>query len=289
MTDVPGEPAAPPAERTAEAATGDQVGLPVALAAAGLRLEVAGPVATITLDRPEVRNAQTPAMWRALGRIGRELDPDVRVVVVRGAGAGFSAGLDRRLLDRAGMPAGEESVAGLVDLSDADLSATIDDYQQGFTFLRDPRWVSVAVVHGHAVGAGFQLALSCDLRLVAEDVSFCMKEAALGLVPDLTGTQPLVAAVGYARALELCATARTVRADEALRIGLVHDVAPTADLDDRLAVLVDALVAPLPGAVRETKALLQGALVRDLDEQRRLEREAQVRRFRELAALVAGE
>lgn len=292
MTDTPGEPAAVPADHTAdhtaEASTGDRVALADAVAAAGLRLEVVGPVATITLDRPEVRNAQTPAMWRALGRIGRELGPDVRVVVVRGAGAGFSAGLDRRLLDPAAIPTGEESVAGLFDLSDADLSATIEDYQQGFTFLRDPRWVSIAVVHGHAVGAGFQLALSCDLRLVAEDASFCMKETALGLVPDLTGTQPLVAAVGYARALEICVTARTVRADEALRIGLVYDVAPAADLDDRLAALVGALVAPLPGAVRETKALLQSASEHDLDAQRRREREAQVRRFRELAAPPAG-
>lgn len=258
------------------------------LDAAGLLLDVQGPVVTITLDRPEVRNAQTPAMWRALGRIGRELGPDVRVVVLRGSGAGFSAGLDRRLLDPSAMPEGEESVAGLFELSDTDMSSTIDDYQQGFTFLRDPQWISIALVHGHAVGAGFQLALSCDLRLAAQDAAFCMKEAALGLVPDLTGTQPLVGAVGYARALEICATARTVGAQEALRIGLVHDVAPAADLDARLADLVASFIAPLPGAVRETKALLQGALERDLDEQRRLERESQVRRFRELAALMAA-
>ena len=255
------------------------------IAAAGLRLHVDGPVATITLDRPEVRNAQTPTMWRALAAIGREIPDDVRVVVVRGEGSSFSAGLDRAMLAPGGGD-GQETVAGLLAKSDEEMSATIDDYQQGFTFLRDPRFVSIAAVQGHAIGAGFQLALSCDLRVVAEDVQFSMKESTLGLVPDLTGTKPLVESVGYARALEICATARTVGAAEALEIGLVTVAVPTADLDATVADLVSALTAPMPGAVRETKALLQAASGRSLSDQRRFEREAQVRRFRELAGLA---
>jgi enoyl-CoA hydratase/carnithine racemase len=165
---------------------------------------------------------------------------------------------------------------------------TIDEFQQGFTWLRDPRFVSIAVVQGHAVGAGFQLALSCDLRLLGDDAQLCMKEPALGLVPDLTGTQPLVAGVGYARALEICATARTVGAAEALEIGLATVVCPVAELDATLADLVAAVTAPMAGAVRETKALLLAATERTLDEQRQYEREAQIRRFRELAALMGG-
>lgn len=255
------------------------------LLAAGLRYDLTGPVATITLDRPDVRNAQTPTMWRALADLGAEIPDDVRVVVVRGAGHSFSAGLDRAMLD-ATNTSGEESVAGLLALSDEQVSATIDAYQQGFTFLRDPRFVSIAAVQGYAIGAGFQLALSCDLRVVAEDAQLCMKESALGLVPDLTGTKPLVESVGYARALEICATARMVGADEAVAIGLALTAVPAAELDDTVADLVGALTAPLVGAVRETKALLQGAADRSLDEQRRLEREAQTRRFRELAALM---
>ena len=84
-------------------------------------------------------------------------------------------------------------------VTDTELSATIDDYQRGFTFLRDPRFVSVAAVQGYAIGAGFQLALSCDLRVVAEGTQFCMKETALGLVPDLTGGVPAgaLAATAY--------------------------------------------------------------------------------------------
>lgn len=258
---------------------------PEDLAAVGLRLDVEGPIATITLDRPEVRNAQTPAMWAALAEIGRTLPDDVRVVVVTGEGETFSAGLDRAMLDPTS--AGEGSVLGLLALSDEEASARIEEFQRGFTWLRDPRFVSIAKIRGYAIGAGFQLALSCDLRMVADDAKLSMKESALGLVPDLTGTKPLVEHVGYARALEICATARVVPAEEAVRIGLATAAVPSADLDAAVADLAAALVAPMPGVVPETKTLLQGAADRALDEQRRLEREAQVRRFRAVAAAFA--
>jgi len=254
---------------------------------AGLDLQLDGAVATITLDRPSVRNAQTPLMWRTLADVGAELPDDVRVVVVRGAGHSFSAGLDRSMLDPTNT-SGEESVAGLLQLSDAEMADAIDAFQRGFTFLRDPRFVSVAAVQGYAIGAGFQLALACDLRIVTDDAQLCMKEAALGLVPDLTGTKPLVESVGYARALEICATARMVGGAEAVAIGLALAAVPAAELDATVADLVAALTAPMAGAVRETKALLQGAADRSLDEQRRLEREAQTRRFREVAALLGA-
>ncbi len=261
---------------------------PEELGQAGLRYDVSGVVATVTLDRPEVRNAQTPRMWRTLAAIGEEIPDEVRVVVLRGAGQSFSAGLDRAMLDPAGPGDDVESVAALLTRPDEQVLETIDAFQRGFTWLREPRFVSVAVVHGHAIGAGFQLALACDLRVVGDDASFCMKESALGLVPDLTGTKPLVHSVGYARALEICATARTVGAAEALQIGLATVVCPVAELDAAVADLVAALTAPLPGAVRETKALLLGASDRTLEEQRRHEREAQTRRFRELSRMMSG-
>ncbi len=256
------------------------------LSAVGLEYSVDGPVATITLNRPDVRNAQTPAMWLALADIGRQIPDEVRVVVVTGTGPTFSAGLDRAMLDPSAQ--GEGSVLGLLALSDEEFSAAIDEFQQGFTFLRDPRFVSIAAVRGYAVGAGFQLALSCDLRVVSEDAQFSMKESALGLVPDLTGTKPLVECVGYARALEICATARMVGAQEAVAIGLVNKAVPADELDTTVAELAAALATPMVDVVSETKTLLQGAADRDLDEQRRLEREAQVRRFRAVAAAFAG-
>jgi len=252
---------------------------------AGLRLDVNGIVTTITLDRPATKNSQTPATWIALRAIGANLAPGTRVVVVRGAGDTFSSGLDRRMLTPQGVE-GESSLMSLLEMPDGELADTISAYQEGFTWLRRSDIVSIAAVQGHAIGAGFQLALSCDLRIVSEDASFAMREPMLGLVPDLTGTKPLVELVGYSRALELCATARAVGADEAREIGLATLVVPREELQQSVDDLVAALTAPLYGAVSETKTLLQSARVLDLEEQRRLEREAQVRRFRELASLM---
>jgi enoyl-CoA hydratase/carnithine racemase len=251
----------------------------------GVRLDENGLVATITLCRPATKNAQTPATWLALRAIGAALDPAVRVVVVRGEGDTFSSGLDRRMLSPEGV-AGEASLLSLLDMPDGELADTIAGFQEGFTWLRRSDIVSIAAVQGAAVGAGFQLALSCDLRVLADDARFSMREPILGLVPDLTGTKPLVDLVGYSRALEICATTRWVPADEAQEIGLATAVVPRLDLDDAVADLVAALTAPLYGAVSATKSLLQSAPVLSLEDQRRAEREAQVRRFRELAALM---
>jgi len=251
------------------------------LTAAGLRVSHSDALLTVTLDKPKRRNSQTPRMWHTLAAIGDGLPDEVRAVVVKGAGESFSAGIDLKVLSPEGVE-GEESVADLMHAGDEAILDAIDGYQRGFTWLSDPRIVSVAAVHGYAIGAGFQLALACDLRVVADDVRFCMKEPALGLVPDLTGTKPLVDLVGYSRALEICATARYVEADEAHHLGIATAVVPRAELDATSADLVEAILASNPGAVRETKALLLGAGGRDLEEQRLAERQAQVRRFREL-------
>ncbi len=248
---------------------------------AGLALDVAGPVLTVTLDKADRRNSQTPRMWHALAAIGEALPADVRVVVLRGAGATFSAGIDTRLLTPEGLD-GEDSVAELMHGSDEAVLEAIDGFQRGFVWLSDPQVVSVAAVQGYAIGAGFQLALACDLRVVADDAQFCMKEPALGLVPDLAGTKPLVGLVGYSRALEICATARFVEADEAQQLGIATVVVPRGDLEAATSDLVEAVLATNTGAVRETKSLLAQASARDLHEQRLAERQAQLRRFREL-------
>lgn len=251
-----------------------------ALAKARLQLSVDGPVATITLDQPDRRNSQTPSMWHGLAMIGNELPKEVRVVVLKGAGDCFSAGIDLRLFSPEGLP-GEEQVP--LTAPEPEILAAIEGYQAGFTWLRDSSIVSIAQVHSYAIGAGFQLALSCDLRVVADDVQFCMKEPALGLVPDLTGTKPLVELVGPARALEICATARFVGAAEAREIGIASVVVRRDELDATTADLVAAVLANDVGAVRETKELLQGAAGRSLEDQARRERQAQVRRFQHLA------
>ncbi|MEV6300812.1 enoyl-CoA hydratase/isomerase family protein [Actinoplanes sp. NPDC051861] len=249
----------------------------------GVRYEQDGPVATVTLCRPDVLNAQTPAMWTELGNISRKLAGDVRVVIVRGEGRAFSAGLDLS----AARGDGDSSLARLAQLSASECADQIAVFQTAFTWLRSPSIVTIAAVQGHAIGAGFQLALNCDMRVLADDARFSMAEVTLGLVPDLGGTKRLTELVGPSRALEICVTGRRISADEADRAGLATAVVPRAELDSAVADLAAAVLAADAGAVAEIKGLISGATQRSYAEQDRAEREAQTRRLSEL--LGSGE
>lgn len=220
-------------------------------------------------------------MWAALAAVPDLLPNEVRVVVLRGAGSGFCAGLDLRMATAEGVP-GETSLREVVGRDERGITEWIAGLQRAYTWLADPRWISIAVVQGAAVGAGFQLALAADLRVVAADARFCMKETALGLVPDLTGTGTLVRAVGYSRALELCATARWVDAAEAERIGLATSVVPNSELESATATLCEQLLATDAAAVVAVKDLVVGAALRDAAGAAEAERIAQVPLLRSL-------
>jgi enoyl-CoA hydratase/carnithine racemase len=250
------------------------------LAAVGLGLVVEDAVATVTLRRPERRNAMTPGMWRGLARVGEQIPDRVRVVVIRGEGPSFCAGIDLRMFTAEGVPGEQRNPSP----QDPGFDESIAGFQAGYTWLRDPAFVSIAAVQGHAIGAGFQLALACDLRVLADDAKLCMKEPALGLVPDLTGTKPLVEIVGLPRATELCLTARTVGAQEAGQLRLAELVVPAGHLDAAVADLVAALLSTDAAAARETKALLQQAAGNTLEQQAAAERQAQGRLLRNRAA-----
>jgi enoyl-CoA hydratase/carnithine racemase len=240
-----------------------------------------GAVLTVTLDRADQLNAQTPATWAALRAVGEGLDDDVRVVVVRGAGRSFSAGLDRSLFSP--MPGVSGGLGELGAMPADQAQERIRGYQAAFRWLRSPGIVSVAAVQGHAIGAGAQLALACDLRVVTEDAQLRLPEASLGLVPDLTGTSTLVEAVGYSRALEICLTGRAVGAAEAVSTGLANVAVPVDQLDATVADLTAALLGPDVGASRETLALIRSAVRNDPEQQDAAERAAQVRRLHTLA------
>ena len=249
----------------------------------GVALRVEGPRATITLSRPESLNAQTPVTWAALQEIGENLAPDVRVVVVRGEGRAFSAGLDRKAFTASEVD-GLPGISALATMPPAEADAVIAGFQAGFAWLRDPARVTVAAVQGHAIGGGFQLALACDIRIVADDVQFCMAEPALGIVPDLGGTHPLVHAVGYSRAVDICLTGRRVGAAEAVSSGLALRAVPVGELDAAVDELATALVSAPAKAAAATLALRAG--VRDgadPETARAAARAAQVIRLRSLA------
>ena len=250
-----------------------------------VRIERIGDVVHVTLCNPEARNAQTPATWRRLASVPELLTPEIRAVVLRGEGASFSAGLDRRMLTPEGVP-GEESLLSLATYDERQIDEFITRAQAAFAWWHRVPQVTVALVQGHAIGAGFQLALACDVMIVADDAKLAMRETSLGLVPDLAGTAPLVSRVGYSRAFEICARGRYVEADEAVRIGLAVAAVPVAEWDAYLADFMAPILAALPGAVAELKHLLSGADT--ATDQLARERAAQARRLAELRALLGG-
>lgn len=250
-----------------------------------VRIERVGDVVHVTLCHPDARNAQTPATWRRLASIPELLTPDIRAVVLSGEGQSFSAGLDRRMLTPEGVP-GEESLLTLASYPVERIEAFIRSAQAAFTWWRTVPQMTVALVQGHAIGAGFQLALACDLMVVAPDAKLAMRETSLGLVPDLAGTAPLVSAVGYSRALEICASGRFVTADEAVDRGIAIAQVPMEGWDAYTTELLSPMLAAMPGAVAELKHLLTGAS--SAPDQPGRERSAQIRRLSELASLLAG-
>jgi enoyl-CoA hydratase/carnithine racemase len=206
----------------------------------------AGPVRLdLTLSRPDRHNALTEADLLALRAVQRDLPGSVRVVVVRGEGRSFCSGVDTAVLD---------GLAGVIPADD-----TMGGHQRAFDWSGDAAYISVAAVHGYALGAGLQLALGCDLRIVTADAVLGLPEVGHGLVPDLGGTARLVDAVGYSYALELAATGRRVGGEEAYRIGLAQHLVEPDQLDTEVERLVAALLAPDRDTVREVTALLRRA------------------------------
>lgn len=233
-------------------------------------VEIDDDVLRVTLNRPEVRNAQTPAMWEQLSEIADTIPGHVRFVVLSGEGQDFSAGLDRAVLGE-GM---------LTDLQ-ADPDGFIARAQEGFArWTRIPQ-VVIAQVQGNAIGAGFQLALASDVIIAAPSARFAMREVSIGLVPDLGGTGALVDAIGYRRAFALCVSGYFLPADQAHEWGLVHELAE----DPRVAT--DELISNLRGldgsTIADIKALLQ-SVAGDRDSWSQ-ERSAQIHR---LSTLFSG-
>lgn len=244
---------------------------------AGVRLEIDGAVARITLCRPAALNAQTPATWEALARMGDALPDAVRVIVVTGEGAAFSSGLDRAVFT----PEGRDGISllGIATGPTEAARAFIAQAQAAFSWLTEREVLSIAAVRGHAIGAGFQLALACDVIIADQTASFAMREIAYGIVPDLGGTHPLVRRVGAGRALALCTTGRAVPAAEAQIIGLVDEVVDDGALEHTVTSLAQAVIAGPEPASRALIGLIRGAGERTLSEQRLAEQDAQVRVF----------
>lgn len=212
-------------------------------------------VALVTLDRPDRRNALSRAVLRRLGELGSQLksDPTVRLVVITGAGdRAFCAGAD--LAERAHM-------------SDAEVRSQLEAYRTELAWLSDPALPTLALLNGAALGGGLELALCCDLRLAHESAIMGLVETSLGVIPGAGGTQRLPRLIGIARAKELVLRARRIDTEEALRIGLVHDVfrCPHEELVDRALLWAKPLLEAAPLALRAASAAIDASADLDLD------------------------
>lgn len=243
-----------------------------------------GTIATLTLTRPEQRNPQRPETWITMTKVANALPGTVRVLIVRGEGQSFSAGLDRAAM----FEPGTDEFPGLVKIAQGTAeysSSVIDSFQAAFRFGSRPDLLSIALVQGYAIGGGFQLALGCDFRIAAPDVQFSMAEVKLGIVPDLGGTKRLVELVGYSNALDICVSGRMVDADEAHRIGLVNRVVPRDELDSAGSEMAQGLLTLNRDAQVAIKSLMLEASGRSQADQERAEREIQYGRLRAIAGL----
>jgi enoyl-CoA hydratase/carnithine racemase len=221
-----------------------------------ISVERDGGVVRLTLNRPDKLNAQTVEMWNYLARLGAELvaDDSIRALVVAGAGRSFSAGIDISTFTTPSTPSPTGEATAPVR-SDVDGILAI---QTAFCWLEAAPYPTIAKVQGHAYGAGMQLALACDLRIVADDVRMGLLELNWGLMPDLGGTVWLPRLVGPAKALELMLTAARLPADELLALGVVNRVVARDDLDRTVDELVAGLLARPPLAVQGAKAAVRG-------------------------------
>ncbi len=220
----------------------------------GLRVEVDGPVATLTLDRPEALNALTVPVKVALREALESIaaDPGVRAVILTGAGRAFCAGQD--LAER------DEPDAAPLEVE------VRERYNPVIRALRSMGQPVIAAVNGVAAGAGASLAFACDLRIASEEARFVLAFGRIGLVPDSGATWFLPRLVGPAKAAELALVGDPVDAAEALRLGLVSKVVPSPELMSEARALAERLAAGAPLALALTKGALQRSMTIDLDE-----------------------
>jgi enoyl-CoA hydratase/carnithine racemase len=224
-----------------------------------------GGIATLTFDDPERRNAMTEAMGQALAGRVRELSGDdgLRAVVLTGAGSAFSAGGDLDMIESRAR-AGSESKGG--EVRDRHRRFMRGFYGL-FLSIRELPCPTVAALNGHAIGAGFCVALACDLRIAALEARLGLNFTRLGIHPGMGATWLLPRLVGPARAAELLFTGRVVDGEEAERLGLVNRALPRDEVLGAAQALASEIASAAPGAVRATKRSLARSAASGLDEQ----------------------
>jgi len=234
-----------------------------------LLIHFAGPVCTITVNRPEVRNALDMPTAQALHTAIQEsaAAPDTRVIVLTGAGGAFGSGADIRA-----------AMASNVTAADAHRILT-DAYAPLIQGVWNCRWPIIAALDGVAAGISADLALACDLRVFSTRGAIAELFIRMGLIPDGGGTYLLPRIVGLGKALEIMFTGERIEAEEALALGLANRIFPTESFADDVARFAATLAAQSPQALMYGKQAMKAALTdpslaaamgREADLQRRI-------------------
>jgi len=225
-----------------------------------LKYDVKGHVAVITLNRPDALNAWYRGMNEELRQVAAAIDndPDVRVLVITGAGEkSFSSGIDLKKI-----AAGELFITG----------PDIRDYYDGIRKLREVFTMYekltvpvIAAINGYCLGGGLELALACDIRLAVDSAVFSLPEVQLGIIPDMGGCQRLPRAVGIGKAKELIYTGKKIDAAEALRIGLIQHLYPREKLMEEALKMANEIAGYNPVVVQAAKRACNVAMNYPLD------------------------
>jgi len=210
-----------------------------------------GPILTVTLNRPEKLNAFNGDMFAGLAKLTEIASeaPDIRVVVFTGTGRAFSSGADLSSLSQGQAQTGGES-------SEDPFVAGVRQAQEVFDRVEAIPKPTIAAINGHAVGAGLQLALACDFRIVVKWTKLGLTDVKNGIIPSLGATTRLPKLIGLAKAKELIMTGDFITPDKALEIGLVNSVVQKEALDSAVSALAKRLISRAPLALAAAKDLL---------------------------------
>ncbi|MFI5316989.1 MAG: enoyl-CoA hydratase/isomerase family protein [Myxococcota bacterium] len=221
-----------------------------------LLYEKDGPIATITLNRPERLNAISGPMLSALSErlIEANGDRDVRAVIITGTGRGFCAGLDL-----------QDATSG-AGIGGGGMPATLDLRSAPPTVLHSLDKPVIAALNGGAAGYGMDLALGCDIRIAGKRAKLAAAFTKRGVLPESGGTWLLPRLVGWAKAAEIIFTGRTLDADQCLELGLVNKVVADDALLGEARALANEIAANAPLAVQGAKRMMRMALAEQFDD-----------------------
>ena len=221
--------------------------------------EVQPGVMKVTINRPERRNALNIDVKDTIARVVRELDddPDVRVIIITGAGGAFVAGTD---------------VAEMQSLTPIEHTLRVTDRM--FTTLSGCKTPLIAAVEGYALGGGCELAMCCDIIVASRAARFGQPEVRLGVIPGAGGTQRLLRTMGRYQAMRLLLTGDTIPADEAMTMGLVSELTPEGEALARACEMASTIAAMPPLAVATIKEVIRAGADVPLDTALLLERKA---------------